>query len=147
NAQLEGDANAHQYKANSSTDGVYSLTVPPGRYHVWFERSPFITRDFVFDLAANQQRKLDLNFDLERLSDQVIVTAQAEPTPADQTTAPVSILTKEEIDARQSVALADALTFATGIAIGRTGPFGGTASVFLNGGNSNFTKVLVDGAP
>ena len=29
----------------------------------------------------------------------------------------------------------------------RTGAEGGTASVFLDGGNSNFTKVLVDGAP
>ena len=41
----------------------------------------------------------------------------------------------------------DALLFAPGIAIGRTGAEGGSASVFLNGGNSNFTKVLVDGAP
>ncbi len=39
------------------------------------------------------------------------------------------------------------LLFSPGIAIGRTGAEGGSASVFLNGGNSNFTKVLVDGAP
>jgi len=37
--------------------------------------------------------------------------------------------------------------FSPGIAVGRTGPFGGSASIFLNGGNSNFTKVLVDGTP
>ena len=29
---------------------------------------------------------------------------------------------------------------------GETGAEGGTTAVFLNGGNSNFTKVLVDGA-
>ena len=34
--------------------------------------------------------------------------------------------------------MTDALLFAPGIAIGRTGPEGGTASVFLNGGNSNY---------
>jgi vitamin B12 transporter len=31
--------------------------------------------------------------------------------------------------------------------MGRTGPEGGSASLFLDGGNSNYTKVLVDGAP
>jgi vitamin B12 transporter len=146
-ARLEADSAAQLWKANSSTDGAYGLTIPPGRYHVHFERDPFVSRDFVLELTANQQRTLDLNLQLERLSDSVVVTAQAEPTLADQSTASVSTITKEEIDARQSVALTDALLFSTGVAIDRTGPFGGSSSVFLNGGASNYTKVLVDGAP
>ncbi len=146
-AQLEGDTTAQLWKAISSPEGGYSLTIPPGRYHLTFGRSPFVSRDFVLDLAPNQQRKLDLSLELERLSASVIVTAEAEPILADQTTAPVSVITKAEIDARQSVALTDALQFATGIVLGRTGPEGGSASVFLNGGNSNFTKLLVDGTP
>jgi len=146
-AHLEGNANAQHWKTTTSTDGAYSLTLSPGRYHVSFERSPFVSRDLVLDLAPSEQRNLDLSLALERLSSSVIVTAEAEPILADQTTAPVSVITKEEIDARQSVALTDALQFSTGIAIGRTGPEGGSASVFLNGGNSNFTKVLVDGVP
>jgi vitamin B12 transporter len=146
-AQLEGNAAAQLWKANSATDGAYNLTIPPGRYRIRFERSPFVPRDFVIDLSANQQRQLDLTLNLEPLSSSVIITAQAEPTLIDQTTAPVTVITKDEIDERQSVGLTDALLFSTGIAIGRTGPEGGTASIFLNGGNSNFTKVLVDGAP
>lgn len=146
-AQREGNTTAQLWKANSSADGAYSLAIPSGRYRVSFERSPFVSRDFVVDLSPNQQRKLDLTLNLERLSASVIVTAQAEPTLADQITASVSVITKDEIDARQSVSVTDALLFAPGIAIGRTGREGGTASVFLNGGNSNFTKVLVDGAP
>jgi len=146
-AQLENNTTAQLWKANSSTDGAYSLSIPAGRYRVTFERSPFVSRDFVLDFSPNQQRKLDLTLNLERLSASVLVTAQAEPTLIDQATAPVSVITKDEIDARQSVSLTDALLFSPGIAIGRTGPEGGTASVFLNGGNSNFTKVLVDGAP
>jgi vitamin B12 transporter len=146
-AQLESDKKAQLWKASSTTDGSYSLSLPPGRYHVSFERSPFVARDFVIDLSINQQRQLDLHLELEPLNSNVIVTAQAEPTLIDQTTAPVSVITRQEIDERQSVGLADTLTFAPGIAIGRTGPEGGTASVFLQGGNSNFTKVLIDGAP
>jgi vitamin B12 transporter len=146
-AQLEGNANAQLWKATSSTDGAYSLAIPPGRYHVTFVRSPFVSRDLVLDLAPNQQRQLDISLELELLSSSVVVTAQAEPTLADQSTAPVSIIAKDEIDNRQSVGLADLLLFSTGIAIDRTGPEGGTSSVFINGGNSDFTKVLVDGVP
>ena len=76
----------------------------------------------------------------------MIVTAQAEPAPLQQTTAPVSVISREEIAERQAVSLPEFLLFSPGIAIGRSGAEGGTASVFLNGGNSNFTKVLVDGA-
>ncbi|HXJ05633.1 MAG TPA: TonB-dependent receptor [Candidatus Acidoferrum sp.] len=146
-AQVEGDTTARVWKTISSSDGAYKLTIPPGRYRVSFERSPFVSHQLVLNLAPNQQRTLDVSLSLERLSASVVVTAQAEPTLAEQTTASVSVIPKEEIEARQSVALADALLFAPGIAIGRTGPEGGTASIFLNGGNSNFTKILVDGAP
>ena len=32
-AQLEGNATARLWKTISSTDGAYSLALPPGRYH------------------------------------------------------------------------------------------------------------------
>jgi vitamin B12 transporter len=131
----------------SKPDGSYSLTVPVGRYRVRFVRAPFSPIEEVVDIGAGESRVLSARLTLERLSSSVVVTAQAEPTLLEQATAPVSIISREEIEARQSVDLASALLFVPGIAIGRTGAEGGTASVFLNGGNSNFTKVLVDGAP
>ena len=146
-ARLEADASAQVWKTSSSADGTYSLAVPPGRYLVWIALTPFIPRDFVLDLGASEQRRLDQSLELSPLSSSVVVSAEAEPILVDQTTASVSVITKDEIDARQSVMVTDALLFAPGVAIGRTGPEGGTASTFLNGGNSNFTKVLVDGTP
>ena len=131
----------------SKVDGNYSLGVPPGRYHVRFARSPFSPVEELVDVGAGESRVLNSRLTLERLSSSVVVTAQAEPTLLEQSTAQVSIISKEEIDARQAVSVTDALLFAPGIAIGRTGAEGGSASVFLNGGNSNFTKVLVDGTP
>lgn len=146
-AQLDGKAKAHASKTISSTDGAYRLTLSPGRYHVSLERSPFISRDFVIELAPDQRRNLDVTLHLEPLSSSVIITAQAEPTLADQTTASVSVISRQEIDASEWLSVTDALLFTPGVSLGRTGPEGGSASVFLNGGNSNFTKVLVDGAP
>lgn len=147
-ARVSGEPEAHLWKATSSSDGAYSLTLPPGKYHVTFERKPFVMREFDIDLtAAATTRTLDIRLDLERLSSSVVVTAQPEPLPIQQTTAPVDVLTRDEIARSLAVTLPDALLTSPGVAIGRTGPEGGSASIFLNGGNSNFTKVLVDGTP
>ena len=146
-AQLESGSNAAAASATSNPDGAYLLHLPPGRYRVHFQRSSFVPRDFIVDLTAGQNRTLDLRLDLEPLSSSVVVTAQAAPTLAQQTSAPVTIIDRSEIETRQSVTLPDLLLFSPGISVGRTGAEGGGASIFLDGGNSNFTKVLVDGTP
>jgi len=146
-AQLASDPGAQFWKATSTTDGAYSLTLPPGSYHIIFQRKPFATRVFELQLAASAIRTLDLRLDLEPLSSSVIVTAQAQPLQIQQTTAPVDVITRADIDARLSITLPDALLYSPGVAIGRTGAEGGSASIFINGGNSAYTKVLVDGTP
>ncbi len=146
-AQLEGVTNAQVWKATSSADGAYTLAFPRGRYHLQIIRPSFVARDFVIEFSSGESRKLDLRLELERLSSSVVVTAQAEPALAQESSASVTVITREEMDARQAVSLPDALLFTPGISIGRTGAEGGTASIFLNGGNSDFTKVLVDGTP
>ena len=146
-AQPEAASVGQAVSAISSTDGAYSLSLPAGRYRLRFARASFASREIALTLASGESRVLNLYLELEPLSDSVIVTAQSVPTPAQQTTAPTDIISRETIDDRQAVSLPDLLEFSPGVAVGRTGPFGGTASIFLNGGNSNFTKVLVDGAP
>jgi vitamin B12 transporter len=146
-ARPEGQSEGETWSATSAATGEYSLSLPAGRYHVQFQRPPFVTRDFVIELAPGVSRTITFRLDLERLSSSVIVTAQAEPTLAQETSAPATTITRNEIDARQAVSLPDVLVFAPGISVGRTGAEGGSASIFLNGGNSNFTKVLVDGTP
>ena len=132
--------------ADSDLDGSYSLTLPPGHYTVIFTRAAFLTRELSVDLAPSQSRNLDLRLELERLSASVVVTAQTEPTPVQDISASVTIITKEEIDQRQAVPLADLLLYTPGIAIGKNAAEGGLTSFFLDGGNSYHTKVLIDGA-
>jgi vitamin B12 transporter len=144
-ARQEGQPNAQTWSATSTTAGEYSLAVPAGRYHVRFLRLPFASRDFVLELAPSESRSLSFRLDLERLSSSVIVTAQAEPVLAQETSASVTVITRDEIDNRQSATLPELLLYSQGISIGRTGPEGGATSIFLDGGNSSFTKVLIDG--
>jgi vitamin B12 transporter len=146
-AEIADSPNATKVSAVSSADGTYSLVLPTGRYRVRVFQESFITRDLIVELAPGESRILNLRLALQPLSSSVAVTAQVIPLPEQQTTAPVDIITREEIEQRQAVFVTDALYTSPGVAIGRTGPFGGSASLFLNGGNSNFTKVLVDGTP
>ncbi len=146
-AQLAGDASAHLWSATSTADGAYGLSLPAGRYIIHFSRDPFAPREFTWDISPGESRTLDLRLELERLSSSVLVTAEAEPVLRPQSTAPTDVLTREVIDQRQAVSLPDLLQFSPGVTFARTGANGGTASLFLDGGNSNFTKVLVDGAP
>lgn len=146
-AQLDGNPAAPIWRATSATDGTYDLTLPAGRYHVAFSRPPFAPRDFVVTLSPGERHKLDSQLELQRLSSRVVVTAEAEPQQVQETTAPVTIVTRDEIDQHQAVTLPDVLVFSPGVSLGKTGREGGTASIFLNGGNSGYTKVLVDGTP
>jgi vitamin B12 transporter len=146
-AQPEASSTGQPVSIVSSADGSYSLSLPAGRYRLRFSHASFSARELVVTLAPGESRVLNIHLDLEPLSSSVVVTAQSVPTTVQQSTAPTDIISREVIADRQATSLPELLQFSPGIAIDRTGPFGGSTSVFLNGGNSNFTKVLVDGTP
>jgi len=146
-ARNPNDSQGNVWKATSTTDGQFTLTLPAGKYHIVLQKASFTERDFDFDLAAGEAKILSTRLELEQLSASVVVTAEVEPLPVQQTTAPVDVITQSDIAQRQLRTLPDALLTLPGVSIGRTGSEGGTASIFLGGGNSSYTKVLVDGTP
>jgi vitamin B12 transporter len=146
-AQFETPANAQVWSAISSADGNYLLVLPPGRYHVHFQHPSFVARDIILDLAAAENHSLDLRLEIERVSENVVVTANTQPLELDHTPAPADLIGRQEIQQRQAVSLPDLLSTQTGISLARTGPIGGLTDLFIDGGNSSFTKVLIDGTP
>src|SRR5215469_17444788 len=149
-ARSEASANSQSpnaQTAKSSSSGEYSLDLPPGRYRVQFTRSSFAFREVTVNLTPGESHTLNLRLDLEPLSSNVVVTSNTQPTELSQTPAPVDMVGSKEIDQRQAVLLPDLLSTQTGITLARTGPIGGLTTVFIDGGNSSFTKVLIDGSP
>ncbi|MDP9139991.1 MAG: TonB-dependent receptor [Pseudomonadota bacterium] len=77
--------------------------------------------------------------------DPVIVTATGQPTAIGNTLAPILVLTREQIEQSQALDLAELLRFYAGIEIGRSGGSGAQTAIFIRGGESNHTLVLIDG--
>lgn len=77
----------------------------------------------------------------------LIVTASRMPVARARVSASVTVLDGDALRAQGLVRLADALRLAPGITVVEAGSFGAQTSLFTRGGQSNYTKVLVDGVP
>jgi len=75
----------------------------------------------------------------------VVVTATRFPKPARTVPAAVTVLEGTELRAQGIHTVLEALRDVPGATVVQTGSFGGQASLFLRGGQSNYVKVLVDG--
>jgi vitamin B12 transporter len=141
------DSSAKPVEVNAGADGKYSVTLAPGRYRMSATRESFESVEEELSLAAGESRGWDARLSLAKLSATVVVTGSAQPSLADTTSALVDVISKEELEQRQEDSLLRVLSSQQGAAFSQLGPIGGIASYFLDGGNSYYTKVLVDGTP
>lgn len=79
--------------------------------------------------------------------DPVVVTATRTPLAIGDLPASVTILHGADLRARGITSVSEALRDVPGVAIARSGSFGAVTSVFVRGGQSNYTRVLIDGVP
>lgn len=77
----------------------------------------------------------------------VVVTATRSPLSSERAPAAVSVITGDQLRRQGITTVLDALRQVPGVAVVQTGSYGGATSLFIRGGESKFTKVLVDGVP
>jgi vitamin B12 transporter len=77
----------------------------------------------------------------------VVVTATRTPLAAERAPASVSVLTGEQLRREGITTVGEALRRVPGLTLAQTGSYGGATSLFIRGGESKYTKVLVDGVP
>jgi vitamin B12 transporter len=75
----------------------------------------------------------------------VVVSASKVPKPASSLTQPVTVLLGEDLRARGVTRVTDALREVPGATLVQSGSYGAQTSLFLRGGESRYTKVLIDG--
>lgn len=81
------------------------------------------------------------------LEEVILVSATRGDVPVGQTASSATIFTADDLDRRQRPFLADLLRTSAGTAVVGTGAPGGVTSLFVRGGESTHTKVLLDGIP
>jgi outer membrane cobalamin receptor len=93
-------------------------------------------------LSGNE---LELRLGVSAVREALTVTASQVDTPLSMLGDSITVLSREELDARQVTTLGDALRLVPGFAVARNGGPGTVTSVFPRGGESDYTLVLVDG--
>lgn len=75
----------------------------------------------------------------------VVISASKSPIARNQLTQSVTVLSGADLRAMGIARVSDALQLVPGAAIAQNGSFGSVTSLFLRGGESRYTKVLIDG--
>jgi len=78
-------------------------------------------------------------------ADDIIVTASGIAQPRAETGQAITSIDRDRLETLQSATIVDALRTLPSVAVAQRGPVGSQTSIFLRGGNSAQTLVLVDG--
>jgi vitamin B12 transporter len=138
---------SYPLETDSQDDGSFKLILPPGEYHMTVTKDGFSKMETDFALGTHPEWSWHLRLEIAPMSASVVVTAQAFPAETSSSSVRVDVLTHEQIMAQETISVPDLLTTMAGFSLARTGREGGQATLFLDGANSNHTKVLIDGAP
>jgi len=129
----------------SAADGSYELlTGATGRFFLLTSARSFRqiqTPVFYAGRMASVERNIVL--EPEWVRESIVVTATGTPTPQPQTSSATSVIGPLDLDLRTT--LVSDLRLMPGAAVQQIGQRGSQASLFIRGGDSDDSKVLVDG--
>jgi iron complex outermembrane receptor protein/vitamin B12 transporter len=135
--------------ASAKTDGEGNYRLEPpmsGRYQIRVGAASFQTTvsDAVY-VSKSSEARVNVILSPGTLTEQITVTATGTPTPESQIGYSVTVITD---DSYQHVLEAqDPLRLVPGLQFTQSGQQGSTCSLFIRGGSSEASKVLIDGLP
>ena len=81
----------------------------------------------------------------QNADDDIVVTASGFEQPHSETGQAISVIDRNRLETLQATSISDVLRTLPAVAVAQRGPVGSQTSVFIRGGNSSQTLVLVDG--
>jgi iron complex outermembrane receptor protein/vitamin B12 transporter len=135
--------------SKSDSEGVFSFSgLAPDRYQVRASMPGFHSKTSAAVFVGQGGRVvIEVALEVGPLQQDVVVTVEAtEQLPA-RTGAPVTVIDEATIEAINKLDVLEALRLVPAAQVVQVGQRGGVTSLFLRGGESNFTKVLIDGIP
>ena len=125
-------------------DGTFSVeAATPSGCRVQASLSGFETAS----VPCGAGTDLRLSLTVAPLQEAVVVSATRTEAPLGQLASSVTVFTAEDIEARQRPPVIDLLRTAPGAIVVDNGSRGSVSSLFVRGGESDYTKVLLDGIP
>lgn len=119
--------------------------VDAGRYDLRVVLAGFRADPLPIDLGRDDDREVVVRLHLAALSESVVVSASQVEVTLSRTSDSVTVLTSNDLRARQVESVGDALRLVPGMTVATNGGRGSVTSVFPRGGDSDYTLVLVDG--
>ena len=97
--------------------------------------------------ACRTDGEMKITLAVAPVSESIVVSATRTEAPSGQVASSITVFDAAEIERRQAPPLADVLRQAAGAHVVRSGAPGAVTSLFVRGGESNYTKILLDGVP
>ncbi len=125
--------------------GEFSLELPEGTYSLRAELAGFAPlEDYRLDVTASSP-PLALTLEIPIPGEQIVVTATRSAAPLSQVGSGITVISGSELQTSGAPNLTEALRRVTGAAVVQSGATGQLTSLFMRGGESDYTRIQIDG--
>ena len=136
-----------RFQAQTDEKGCFNLTnVRSGKFQLRILAEAF--SPYEREVVVEDAVRLDaIVLEVQPIRDTVLVTATRTPASSVALGASVDVIDRTQIEASEIGTASDLLRNIGGLTVLRTGNTGGLTTLFMRGGESDYTKILIDGIP
>ena len=140
-----GGSQALAIRTTTASGTVSFSGLAAGKYRVEVMAPAFAPRSV--PVALPEESAVQVKLALATVPQTVVVSATRTPVTEQNAGVPVALLDQQDLTNLQPTSEADALRFLPGAIISTAGRRGSQASLLVQGGDSDYNKVLIDGVP
>src|SRR5713226_1581567 len=142
---LAGHSQALAIRTTTANGTVSFSGLAAGKYRIEVMAPAFAPQSVA--AVVPEESPVRVKLALATVSQTVVVSATRTPLTEQDAGAPVALLDQQDLVNLQPTSEAEALRFLPGAIVNATGRRGSQASLFVQGGDSDYNKVLIDGVP
>ena len=116
-----------------------------GAYRLVASVPGFTASSVQVEVGEDETQTVDLRLALSAVQEHVVVSATLGGALSPQVGSSINVLTRRDLDEQGAQAVFEVLRNVPGVAVNQTGRRGGLTGVFIRGGNSNYSLVMLDG--
>jgi outer membrane cobalamin receptor len=133
-------------RVRTNADGTFVVAaVPAGRYDLRASAPGFTADPVIVIVVDGSPATAEIALRVSALTEALVVSASQIDQPLARTPDSVMVISGRELEARQQFTLGAALGSVPGVTVRQSGGPGTLTSLFMRGGESDYTLVLVDG--